>query len=232
MAKASQRKHTKTQQPEFVTDEEQRLLKIKEMRLPQHPRAVSTSGGIGEKCPACEAGHSCSVAVAPDPGLRGWANHDDSPSVRGDSVKAPGPFSGACRKNSALWPMAHVTRQGAAPRARGGASWGRKEKPRRARWGFSNAALTDGKGHTRTKQFAYVLWKGTEMTKPAAPKAPAHMIETINKIVHTSRQMLHEIGREPTPEELAEKLGMPVEKIRKVLKIAKEPILLETPNRR
>jgi RNA polymerase primary sigma factor len=53
-----------------------------------------------------------------------------------------------------------------------------------------------------------------------------HMIDTINKIVHTSRQMLHERGREPTPEELAEKLGMPVEKIRKVLKITKEPILL------
>ena len=55
------------------------------------------------------------------------------------------------------------------------------------------------------------------------------MIETINKIVRTSRQMLHEIGREPTPEELAEKLGMPLEKVRKVLKIAKEPISLETP---
>jgi RNA polymerase primary sigma factor len=55
------------------------------------------------------------------------------------------------------------------------------------------------------------------------------MIETINKIVCTSRQMLHEIGREPTPEELAEKLGMPLEKVRKVLKIAKEPISLETP---
>ena len=55
------------------------------------------------------------------------------------------------------------------------------------------------------------------------------MIETINKIVRTSRQMLHEIGREPTPEELAEKLAMPLEKVRKVLKIAKEPISLETP---
>jgi RNA polymerase primary sigma factor len=80
------------------------------------------------------------------------------------------------------------------------------------------------------------LERETEMTKPptkpAAPNAPVHMIETINKIVRTSRQMLHEIGREPTPEELAEKLGMPVEKIRKVLKIAKEPILLETPDRR
>jgi RNA polymerase primary sigma factor len=57
----------------------------------------------------------------------------------------------------------------------------------------------------------------------------AHMIETINKIVRTSQQMLHETGREPTPEELAEKLGMPLEKVRKVLKITKEPILLETP---
>src|SRR3546814_11934442 len=55
------------------------------------------------------------------------------------------------------------------------------------------------------------------------------MIETINKLVRTSRQMLHEIGREPTPEELAEKLMMPLEKVRKVLKIAKEPISLETP---
>ncbi len=55
------------------------------------------------------------------------------------------------------------------------------------------------------------------------------MIETINKLVRTSRQMLHEIGREPAPEELAEKLGMPLEKVRKVLKIAKEPISLETP---
>ena len=56
------------------------------------------------------------------------------------------------------------------------------------------------------------------------------MIETINKIVRTSRQMLNEIGREPTPEELAEKLGMPLEKVRKVLKIAKEPLSLETPS--
>ena len=59
----------------------------------------------------------------------------------------------------------------------------------------------------------------------------AHMIETINKIVRTSRQMLHETGREPTPEEVAEKLDMPLEKVRKVLKIAKEPILLENPYR-
>jgi RNA polymerase primary sigma factor len=60
-------------------------------------------------------------------------------------------------------------------------------------------------------------------------RIPVHMIETINKIVRTSRQMLHEIGREPTPEELAEKLGMQLEKVRKTLKIAKEPISLETP---
>src|SRR6187431_1974710 len=60
-------------------------------------------------------------------------------------------------------------------------------------------------------------------------RIPVHMIETINKIVRTSRQMLNEIGREPTPEELAEKLGMPLEKVRKVLKIAKEPLSLETP---
>ena len=55
------------------------------------------------------------------------------------------------------------------------------------------------------------------------------MIETINKLVRTSRQMLHEIGREPTPEELSEKISMPLDKVRKVLKIAKEPISLETP---
>ncbi len=60
-------------------------------------------------------------------------------------------------------------------------------------------------------------------------RIPVHMIETINKLVRTSRQMLHELGREPTPEELAEKLAMPLEKVRKVLKIAKEPISLETP---
>jgi RNA polymerase primary sigma factor len=60
-------------------------------------------------------------------------------------------------------------------------------------------------------------------------RIPVHMIETINKIVRTSRQMLHEIGREPTPGELAEKLGMPPERVRKALKIAKEPISLETP---
>ena len=60
-------------------------------------------------------------------------------------------------------------------------------------------------------------------------RVPVHMTEAINKIVRTSRQMLNEIGREPTPEELAEKLGMPLEKVRKVLKIAKEPLSLETP---
>jgi RNA polymerase primary sigma factor len=61
-------------------------------------------------------------------------------------------------------------------------------------------------------------------------RIPVHMIESINKLVRTSRQMLHEIGREPTPGELAEKLGMPLEKVRKVHKIAKEPISLETPS--
>ena len=60
-------------------------------------------------------------------------------------------------------------------------------------------------------------------------RIPVHMIETINKLVRTSRQLLHEIGREPTPEELSEKLKMPLDKVRKVLKIAKEPISLETP---
>jgi RNA polymerase primary sigma factor len=60
-------------------------------------------------------------------------------------------------------------------------------------------------------------------------RVPVHMIETINKIVRTSRQMLNEIGREPTPEELAQKLRMPLEKVRKILKIAKEPLSLETP---
>ena len=60
-------------------------------------------------------------------------------------------------------------------------------------------------------------------------RVPVHMIEIINKIVRTSRQMLNEIGREPTPEELAEKLDMPLEKVRKTLKIAKEPLSLETP---
>jgi RNA polymerase primary sigma factor len=60
-------------------------------------------------------------------------------------------------------------------------------------------------------------------------RVPVHMIEAVNQIVRTSRQMLSEIGREPTPEDLAEKLGMPLEKVRKVLKIAKEPLSLETP---
>jgi RNA polymerase primary sigma factor len=60
-------------------------------------------------------------------------------------------------------------------------------------------------------------------------RIPVHMTEVVNKIVRTSRKMLNEIGREPTPEELAEKLGMPLEKVRKVLKIAKEPLSLETP---
>ena len=60
-------------------------------------------------------------------------------------------------------------------------------------------------------------------------RVPVHMIETINKIVRTSRQMLNEMGREPTPEELAEKLHMPLEKVRKTLKIAKEPLSIETP---
>src|SRR3989475_7051127 len=60
-------------------------------------------------------------------------------------------------------------------------------------------------------------------------RVPVHMIEVINKIVRTSRQMFHEIGREPTPEELAGKLHIPIEKVRRGLKIAKEPISLETP---
>jgi RNA polymerase primary sigma factor len=60
-------------------------------------------------------------------------------------------------------------------------------------------------------------------------RIPVHMIEVVNKIIRTSRKMLTEIGREPTPEELAEKLGMPVEKVRKVLKLAREPLSIETP---
>src|SRR3982075_2790308 len=77
-------------------------------------------------------------------------------------------------------------------------------------------------------------WTRQAITRSIAAQArtiriPVHMIETINKLVRTSRQMLHEIGREPTPEELAERLAMPLEKVRKVLKIAKEPISLETP---
>lgn len=77
-------------------------------------------------------------------------------------------------------------------------------------------------------------WIRQAITRSIADQArtiriPVHMIETINKIVRTSRQMMHEIGREPTPEELSEKLAMPLEKVRKVMKIAKEPISLETP---
>jgi len=77
-------------------------------------------------------------------------------------------------------------------------------------------------------------WIRQAITRSIADQArtiriPVHMIETINKIVRTSRQMLHEIGREPTPEELSAKLSMPLEKVRKVMKIAKEPISLETP---
>ena len=77
-------------------------------------------------------------------------------------------------------------------------------------------------------------WIRQAITRSIADQArtiriPVHMIETINKIVRTSRQILHEIGREPTPEELAAKLSMPLEKVRKVMKIAKEPISLETP---
>src|SRR6056297_2462323 len=77
-------------------------------------------------------------------------------------------------------------------------------------------------------------WIRQAITRAIADQArtiriPVHMIETINKLIRTGRQMLHEIGREPTPEELAEKLQMPLEKVRKVMKIAKEPISLETP---
>jgi len=77
-------------------------------------------------------------------------------------------------------------------------------------------------------------WIRQAITRSIADQArtiriPVHMIETINKLVRTSRQILHEIGREPTPEELAGRLSMPLEKVRKVLKIAKEPISLETP---
>jgi len=77
-------------------------------------------------------------------------------------------------------------------------------------------------------------WIRQAITRSIADQArtiriPVHMIETINKLMRTSRQMLHEIGREPTPEELSEKLSMPLEKVRKVLKIAKEPVSLETP---
>ncbi len=77
-------------------------------------------------------------------------------------------------------------------------------------------------------------WIRQAITRSIADQArtiriPVHMIETINKIVRTQRQMMHEIGREPTPEEISERLSMPLEKVRKVMKIAKEPISLETP---
>jgi RNA polymerase primary sigma factor len=77
-------------------------------------------------------------------------------------------------------------------------------------------------------------WIRQAITRSIADQArtiriPVHMIETINKLVRTSRQMMHEIGREPTPEELAKRLHMPLDKVRKVLKIAKEPVSLETP---
>ncbi|MCB9978965.1 MAG: RNA polymerase sigma factor RpoD [Rhodospirillales bacterium] len=77
-------------------------------------------------------------------------------------------------------------------------------------------------------------WIRQAITRSIADQArtiriPVHMIETINKLVRTSRQMMHEIGREPTPEELSERLHMPLDKVRKVLKIAKEPVSLETP---
>jgi len=79
-----------------------------------------------------------------------------------------------------------------------------------------------------------IWWIRQAITRSAADQArtiriPVHMIEAINKVVRTSRRMLNEIGREPTPEELAEKLRMPLERVRKVLKIAKEPLSLETP---
>ena len=90
--------------------------------------------------------------------------------------------------------------------------------------------------YTRENKFStYATWWIRQaITRSIADQArtiriPVHMIETINKLVRTSRHMLHEIGREPTPEELAEKLSMPLDKVRKVLKIAKEPISLETP---
>jgi RNA polymerase primary sigma factor len=77
-------------------------------------------------------------------------------------------------------------------------------------------------------------WIRQAITRSIADQArtiriPVHMIETINKIIRTSRQMVHEMGKEPTPEELAERLSMPVDKVRKVMKIAKEPVSLENP---
>ena len=78
-------------------------------------------------------------------------------------------------------------------------------------------------------------WIRQAITRSIADQArtiriPVHMIETINKIVRTTRQIMSEIGREPTPNELAERLHMPIDKVKKVLKIAKEPISLETPS--
>ena len=95
----------------------------------------------------------------------------------------------------------------------------------------------EGGGQVRISPRLQVLdlprhgWIRQAITRSIADQArtiriPVHMIETINKLVRTGRQMLHEIGREPTPEELAEKLQMPLEKVRKVMKIAKEPISL------
>src|ERR1700674_3586459 len=72
-------------------------------------------------------------------------------------------------------------------------------------------------------------WIRQAVSRSRTIRVPVHMIEVINKIVRTSRQMFSEIGREPTPEELAEKLHMPLEKVRRTLKIAKEPLSLETP---
>jgi RNA polymerase primary sigma factor len=79
-----------------------------------------------------------------------------------------------------------------------------------------------------------VALEDTEMAQPEEPgdravRVPARMIETVNKVVRTAHQMLHEIGREPTPEELADKLAMPLDKVRKVLAIARRPIRLEAP---
>jgi len=77
-------------------------------------------------------------------------------------------------------------------------------------------------------------WIRQAITRAIADQArtiriPVHMIETINKLIRTSRLLVQEIGREPTPEEIAEKMELPLDKVRKVLKIAKEPISLETP---
>ena len=88
-----------------------------------------------------------------------------------------------------------------------------------------------GEGPLRCRQCFRIC---AHVTRSIADQArtiriPVHMIETVNKLVRTSRQMLHEIGREPSPEELAVRMVMPLEKVRKVLKIVKEPISLETP---